>query len=49
MSGRKDVRKREIFSQKSLEAWHKITNWNAFAEFANEQGGKTQSEMLGQY
>ncbi len=45
MSGRKDVRKREIFNQKSLEAWHKITDWNAFTEFANEQGGKTQSEM----
>lgn len=37
------------FQSKSLEAWHKITDWNAFAEFANEQGGKTQSEMLGQY
>ncbi len=24
---------------------HKITDWNAFTEFANEQGGKTQSEM----
>ncbi len=39
------MRKREIFNQKSLEAWHKITDWNAFTEFANEQGGKTQSEM----
>jgi len=24
---------------------HKITDWDAFAEFAEEHGGKTQSEM----
>ena len=44
----KDVRKLGDFQSRkpgSVGYNHKITDWDAFAEFAEEHGGKTQSDI----
>ncbi|KLT22749.1 IS630-Spn1, transposase [Wolbachia endosymbiont of Armadillidium vulgare str. wVulC] len=37
------------FQSKKPGSVDKITDWNVFTKFAKNHGGKTQSEMLGQY